>query len=64
MWYAKSAEEALAVQVYFGVVNVEDRIMLGLNRTSGSTTWVTSDGAPLGYTHWWVLRMMRICCGA
>ena len=52
MWYAKSVQEALAVQVYFGLVNAEDRIILGLNRTSGSSTWVTSDGAPLSYTHW------------
>lgn len=63
MWYAKSVEEALAVQVYFGLVNAEDRIMLGLNRTTGATTWATSDGASLGYTHWWVLPMMHICCG-
>ena len=52
MWYAKSEHEALAVQVYFGLVNAEDRIILGLNRTSGASTWVTSDGAPLSYTHW------------
>ena len=52
LWNPGSEAEALAVQVYFGLVYTRGAIALGMNRAGSASAWVPVDGSTLTYTHW------------